>query len=112
MFKKPKKKKKANTAAIHKKACRDYMKKFADEHDGRVYCEIPGCPNPNKSFPPHSPHHIMSAARNPKHPELHNDLNLILLCHDHHTALEENRLPELHELLVKERGLKELFKRS
>jgi hypothetical protein len=52
----------------------------------------------------------MSAGRYPSHPELHNKLNLILLCHKCHTEFEQFKREEEYEQLVEERGLKKLFK--
>lgn len=92
----------------HKYECRKYKKNFLYEH-GYVFCESKYCDEPNKAFPPHSTHHIMSAGRYPGHWELHNPLNLILLCFKCHSEFEEHKRKDEHNELVEERGLKELF---
>jgi hypothetical protein len=101
-------KKTGKRTAKHKYYCRKYRKKFLEEH-GYIFCESVNCENPNQAFPPHSTHHIMSAGRYPSHPELHNDLNLILLCHKCHEEFEQFKREKEHDLLVEQRGLKELF---
>lgn len=92
----------------HKRACREYIKKMADEH-GYIFCESKYCDDPNKQ--PHSVHHIMSAGRWPSHEHLHDDINLILLCHRCHTKFHQNKRLKEQEELINERGLDKLFNR-
>jgi len=55
-------------------------------------------------------HHIYFASRYPKHPQLHNFKNLILVCDSCHALFHGGGLKDVFERLEEERGLKELFK--
>lgn len=92
------------TAGIHLRACSKYKKRFIEKH-GYAFCEI--CRKSNAYR--YATHHIYYASRFPKHPNLHNDRNLILLCEECHRRIHASELREVFERLEKERGLKELF---
>lgn len=97
------------------RAKKRYILWFVNEHD-YIFCLNEDCDNPNEQ--PHSVHHIYSRGRYPKHKELHNPLNLIMLCrkcHDkfHHGNKEESdEAKRLTKKWAKERGLKKLFRRE
>lgn len=92
----------------HKTACRNYLNNFYEEN-GYVFCEL--CNRSNN--PPYSTHHIYSAGQHPKHEQLHNPLNLILLCYTCHTGFHQkpSEFREAFTSLEEERGLKDLFKK-
>ena len=52
-------------------------------------------------------HHIIYRSEKPKHPEIHNIRNLILLCRDCHDWFHSNKANRNE--LVDKRGLTELF---
>ena len=52
-------------------------------------------------------HHIIYRSEKPKHPEIHNKLNLILICSICHDNFHNNKNSREH--LIKERNLTELF---
>jgi hypothetical protein len=92
---------------------KEYIEWAMEEYE-YIHCLNEECKSPNEY--PHSPHHIMSRGRYPKHPELHNHKNLIMLCHKchnpfHHakTAEEYEKAVKLQERLIIERGLADLF---
>lgn len=101
MIPKPKKKKKKNRAAKHKNACRRYCQSFVDKH-GYQFCEL--CKRSDQYF--YSVHHVFSAGQYSGHAMLHDDINLMLLCHECHTGIEENSINIDH---IKEK-LTEIFK--
>jgi hypothetical protein len=96
----------SKTTRIRIKACAKFRKDFLEKHD-YMFCESCG---ENETFPQVCPHHIMYCSRYPKHKELHNPLNLIMLCLKCHTAFHGGRRKEEHKELVEERGLRKLFK--
>jgi 5-methylcytosine-specific restriction endonuclease McrA len=56
-------------------------------------------------------HHIYYASLYPKHPELHNPKNLVMLCIKCHNDMHSGKMrTEVFNKLEKKRGLKELFK--
>lgn len=82
-------------------------KKVQREEFGYNFCEI--C-NKNEMHSPVETHHIYFASRAPRHKELHNDRNTIILCRDHHRGLHNgNEMKEVFERLEEERELKDLF---
>ena len=91
----------------HGRACSDYRKKFK-EKNGYLFCEL--CEVNINGTPRFETHHIIYASEEPKHKELHNEKNLILLCCKCHHSLhaQKNR----RNNLVKERGLEKIFKRK
>lgn len=95
-----------DTAARHRDACREYREWFLSEH-WYLYCELCGI----SSALAFSTHHIYYASRYPKHPQLHNFKNLILLCTFCHSAFHQEKLNDKFLQLEKECGLKELFKK-
>ena len=92
---------------IHLRACSKYRKEFLKKHD-YLYCE--DCGINQNGTPKFEVHHIYFASLFPKHKELHNPKNLILLCikchNDYHSSKKKEKFIELE----KDRGLKELFK--
>ncbi len=75
---------------------------------GYLHCELCGRINCNLHT-----HHIVYKSEAAKHPELHNERNLILVCadgigyHGCHEKLHADK--KKREKLVQERNLKELF---
>ncbi len=94
-----------STAAKHRKACREYIEAFERKHNF-LYCESCGRSNAFGfsciRWP--APSHC-----DPKHPQLHNMKNLILLCGVCHSAFHAGERKEEFTRLEEERGLKELF---
>lgn len=97
--------KRNETATIHSNACRKYRNNFRknNEYD---YCERCGVSNSLRF----EAHHIIFASEAPKHKELHNFKNLILLCIECHNELHKHKI--LRNKLVEERGLNKLFGRN
>lgn len=92
-----------STAAKHKAACKKFRVAFIDKH-GYVFCE--SC---KRSDRPCAGHHLYYASLWPRHPQLHNPLNLYMLCQSCHTAFHAGERKEEFRRLEEERGLKELF---
>ena len=89
----------------HFNACTKYKKKFLEDHD-YLRCELCGISSAIR----YETHHIVYASEAPKHKELHNDKNLILLCskcHDYFHSKKSRR----NDLVIK-RNLNELFQRN
>lgn len=86
----------------HSNACRKYRNSFVNKY-GYKFCEK--C-NTNQSLR-FETHHIIFASEKPKHEELHNDRNLILLCIQCHNDL--HKIKKLRNNIVKNRKLEELF---
>jgi 5-methylcytosine-specific restriction endonuclease McrA len=90
-----------------------YMKWYEETYE-YVHCLNEECDSPNDA--PHSIHHIVSRSKKPRHPMLHDLLNLIMLCktcHDkfHHGKTKDD-YKEAKRLTRKwkdERGLHKLF---
>lgn len=80
----------------------NYKEKFVNEN-GYPYCEICGR---SDCFNYHI-HHIVYRSEVPKHKELNNNKNLILLCENCHYKLHADK--KLRINLVKKRGLSNLF---
>lgn len=90
----------------HLYACSKYKRNFLKKHD-YLYCEV--CKvNKNAVFR-FETHHIYYASRYPKHPNLHNPRNLILLCKRCHLNFHQGVYKEKFVQIEAERGLKELF---
>jgi 5-methylcytosine-specific restriction endonuclease McrA len=92
---------------------KEYIAWFEQEH-GYVHCLNEDCKDANKA--PHAPHHIMKRSSYPKHPEIHNRRNLIMLCQEchnkfHHGITDKDfeDAKRWTERWVQERNLKELF---
>ena len=94
-------------AGLHLRMCAKYRKAFL-EKNSYLYCEVCGV-NANGT-PRFEVHHIYFASRVPKHPELHNFRNLILVCIQCHNNFHSSKNKEEFERIEEERGLKELFK--
>ena len=103
-YKKDKTKKTTNWSK-HTRACSTYKKNFLLENE-YLFCEICGC-NCNKTLR-FEVHHICYISEAPKHPELDNFKNLILLCIQCHNNLHGNKR-KARQTLVKDRNLEELF---
>ena len=93
-----------NYGAKHYKATREYGIKFVDKN-GYKFCEH--C-NINNSLR-FETHHIVFASEKPKHKELHNTRNLIMLCIKCHNFFHGGKTHERRSHLVVERKLDELF---
>ena len=81
---------------------KDYEEDFYDKH-GYIHCEL--C-HRSQSFA-FSVHHICPKSAFPKHLEIDNVSNLILVCADCHKALHSDK--QLNIKLKQERQLYELF---
>ena len=91
----------------HQYACSLFRKHFLNKNE-YLFCEVCGCnQNKAKRF---EVHHIYYASRFPKHKELHNFKNLIMLCISCHNKFHAGKNKEEFKKLEKERGLVELFK--
>lgn len=91
-----------NTTRKHLKACKDYRSKRFNEI-GYNKCEL--C-NRSDSFK-YATHHIVYASEKPRHPELHNERNLIFLCDKCEEWLHGSK--KRREKLVYLRDLERLF---
>jgi len=89
----------------HAKACRDYKQKIFNEYD-YLPCELSNWEVPCSLIQMET-HHIIYASEAPKHPNLHNEKNLILVCRKHHVYLHSKK--DRRAKLVAERGLINLF---
>ena len=87
----------------HARACAKYRKEFI-EKNSYLYCEYCGTSN----SPRFETHHIYFASEKPNHPELHNCLNLCLICLKCHNNFHAHKY--LRDKLIKERNLNDLFK--
>ena len=92
---------------IHLRACSKYRKDFLEKHE-YLFCEV--CGGNVNSTPRFEVHHIYFASQKPKHKELHNFKNLIMVCIGCHNKFHKNELRDVFLRIEKERGLKELFK--
>lgn len=93
-------------SGIHLKACSKYRKEFLDKNN-YLFCEV--CGINGNGTPKFEVHHIYFASLHPKHKELHNTKNLIMVCIGCHNNFHSNKLKDVFIKLEKERGLKELF---
>lgn len=91
---------------IHLRACAKYKNEFLKRND-YLRCENCGV-NKNGTLK-FEVHHIYTASRYPKHKELHNPKNLILLCIRCHNDFHLNKKEKEFKILEKDRGLKKLF---
>lgn len=98
---------KSKTAYKHLNECRRYKKEFIAEH-GYQFCEVCGV---NKNGTPRfEVHHLIFASQKPKHPNLHDNRNMIHICLScHHKFHNGKEYSEVFLRIEKERGLKELF---
>jgi len=86
------------------KAMNEYVEKMFNQY-GHLYCEK--CLQSNVHID--MPHHIIFKSEKPRHKELHNKRNLILLCRDCHNYMHQHKHNEFRIKLIKERNLKDLF---
>jgi len=97
----------SKTAYKHLNECKRYRKEFLKKH-GHAFCEV--CKVNSNGTPKHEVHHIYFASKVPKHKNLHDNRNLIMVCLEcHHKFHGGNEYKEVFLQLEKERGLKELF---
>lgn len=91
--------------SLHAAACVKYRKAFIDKH-GYVFCEICGV---NSAFK-FEVHHIYFASLYPRHANLHDFRNLVMVCIQCHNNFHAGKKYQEHfQRLEKDRGLKELF---
>jgi len=96
-------------AGKHTRACAKYRKHFLEKNE-YLFCEVCGV-NENGT-PRFETHHIYFASLYPKHEELHNFKNLIMVCIACHNKFHGgNQYRDEFLQIEKERGLKELFKK-
>jgi len=99
---------KSKVAYKHLNECRRYRKQFIKKHE-YAFCEV--CKINAMGTARHEVHHIYFASQYPRHPELHNDRNLILVCIECHYKFHAGKEYEhVFKKLEKERDLKKLFK--
>ncbi len=92
----------------HLRACSAYKKAFFDKN-GRLFCEV--CRANEMQTMKFETHHIYFASKYPRHVELHNPKNLILVCIQCHNNFHAGKKYQVvFERLERTRGLKELFK--
>lgn len=103
----PKKAKRSKTTSKHIQACIDYKKAYLEKH-GYIACEVCTVTNAFKF----EVHHIYYASKFPRHPNLHNARNLILICSDCHKRFHGGELNLVFTQLEANRGLKELFSKN
>lgn len=91
----------------HMRACAKYRKAFLAKN-GYEFCEL--CKVNSNGTSKFEVHHIYYASLYPKHKELHNFLNLIMLCMKCHNDMHSGKMrSEVFHRLEEERGLKQLF---
>ncbi len=96
-----------NISAKHLFECRKYRKQFLKKHD-YLFCEH--CKINQNGTPRFEVHHIYFASRVPRHKELHNHKNMILLCIQCHNNFHAGKKFEKEfKILEKTRGLDKLF---
>lgn len=82
-----------------------HMRERQLDERGYLYCE--NCGKTTKEL---DAHHIVYRSERPKHPELNNERNLILLCRPCHTWFHDKK--DRREQLMLNRNLKQLFDES
>lgn len=92
--------------AIHRNACAGYRKEFLSKND-YLFCEV--CGVNSNGTPRFEVHHLYFASLYPKHTELHNHKNLILICIQCHNDFHSNKNYDKFIELEESRGLKKLF---
>lgn len=98
---------KKRNQSVHMNACKKYRKAFLAKHE-YLFCEV--CKTNANGTPRFEVHHIYFASLYPRHKELHNFQNLIMVCIQCHNNFHSSKYKDKFEELEKERGLKELFK--
>jgi hypothetical protein len=73
------------------------------EKKGHNYCEV--CNEKNPFFL--DAHHIVFRSERPKHPNLNDQVNILLVCRDCHNQFHE--IKEKRNYLLEERNLKSIF---
>ncbi len=92
---------------LHLRMCSKYRKEFLDKN-GYLFCEL--CRVNQNGTPRFEVHHIYYASLYPKHKELHNHKNMVLLCIQCHNNMHSGKMRSgAFNKLEKVRGLKELF---
>jgi predicted HNH restriction endonuclease len=92
----------------HYRACSNYRKVFLEKNQ-YLFCEV--CKVNQNGAKRFEVHHIYYASRYPKHKELHNHKNLIMLCISCHNNFHSGVYKDKFKELEKERGLKKLFEK-
>lgn len=90
----------------HLRACSKYRKAFLGKHE-YLFCEE--CGKNSNATPRFEVHHIYYASLYPKHENLHDFRNLILLCIQCHNDFHSGKKKSDFQRLELERGLKQLF---
>lgn len=91
----------------HLTACQKYRRDFLKKHD-HLFCEV--CRVNQNGTPQFQVHHIYPASLYPRHKELHNPKNLIMVCLECHHKFHAGKTYEKEsKRLEQERGLKKLF---
>lgn len=91
-----------------KKNRKELVEKMQDDY-GYIFCQKKGC-GKSKAYK-FEVHHIVFRSERPKHPMLHDKINLIIVCSNCHNQAENsfhNRKEE-RNYLVSERKLDEIF---
>lgn len=97
-------------SSIHLAACSKYRKAFLKKH-GRLFCEV--CSVNTNGTMAFQVHHIYSASKMPRHKNLHDFRNLIMVCLEcHHKFHAGKTYQDKFKVLEKDRGLVELFSLS
>ena len=94
---------------LHLRECGKYKKAFLEKH-GYLFCEH--CSKNHKVIKPvlkFEVHHIIMASQAPKHKNLHNDRNKILMAIQCHNDIHAHKLDSFRDELIRKRKLKELF---
>jgi len=91
---------------IHIRACSKYKKEFLEQYS---YLRCESCGTNINGTLRFEVHHIYCASLHPRHKELHNKKNLILLCIQCHNDFHSGKRKEEFKKLEKDRGLKKLF---
>ena len=88
----------------HLRACSKYRAEFLEKH-GYIFCEV--CrTNYSLKF---EVHHIYFASKYPRHVELHNPKNLVMVCIQCHNDFHSSKKEKEFRKIERERGLKRLF---
>ncbi|MCP4761488.1 MAG: HNH endonuclease [archaeon] len=96
----------SETGKKHLAECRKFRTKFLKEND-YIYCENCGVSNSFRF----EVHHIVFASEAPKHKELHNHKNMIMLCIRCHNDFHSKKR-EIRKDIVLERNLEKLFNKK
>jgi predicted RNA-binding Zn-ribbon protein involved in translation (DUF1610 family) len=96
----------SKTGRNHLYNCSKYRKHFLEKHN-YLFCENCGVSNSLRF----ETHHIVFASEAPKHKELHNFKNMIMLCIKCHNNFHGKKR-DIRKSLVEERELEKLFNKK